>query len=178
MSGEASRPRRPPLVERALEGAIFASRWLLAPVYVGLVLGLVLLLVKFGLEEYHLFANLTDADGNAIMIGVLDLIDVSLMANLLVMVIFAGYEGFVSRLDVAHQSERLEWMGQVGFGDLKLKLMASIVAISAVRLLEAFMNAGDTPDRTLAWLVGIHLAFVASTVLLALMERLAGHEGH
>ncbi len=94
------------------------------------------------------------------------------------MVIFAGYESFVSRLDVDGHQDRLGWMGQIGFGDLKLKLMASIVAISAIHLLEAFMNADNMTDRKLGWLVGIHMAFVTSGVLLALMDRVAGRTPH
>jgi uncharacterized protein (TIGR00645 family) len=94
------------------------------------------------------------------------------------MVMFAGYETFVSRLDTASHQERLDWMGQIGFGDIKLKLMASIVAISAIRVLEEFMNIEHVTNRELAWLVGIHMAFVVSGLLLALMDRLSEPEGH
>jgi uncharacterized protein (TIGR00645 family) len=99
------------------------------------------------------------------------------MANLLLMVIFAGYESFVSRLDVEEGAVRLDWMGQVGFGDLKLKLMASIVAISAIHVLEEFMNIGHLSDRDLAWVVGIHMVFIVSGVLLAVMDWLT-ERGH
>ena len=99
------------------------------------------------------------------------------MANLLLMVIFAGYESFVSRMDLEGHAVRLDWMGQVGFGDLKLKLMASIVAISAIHVLEEFMSVGHVSDRDLGWIVGIHLVFVVSSVLLALMDRLM-EKGH
>jgi uncharacterized protein (TIGR00645 family) len=164
-------------VERVFENVIFGSRWILAPFYLGLSISLCILLVKFAQQAFELLVHAVSTDGE-IIIGILALIDLSLMANLLLMVIFAGYESFVSRLDVDGQQERLQWMGQVGFGDLKLKLMASIVAISAIHLLEAFMNADKLPDRKLGWLVGIHMAFVTSGVLLALMDRVSGRVPH
>ena len=173
----ALRPRVSP-AERLIERTIFGSRWLLAPFYLGLILGLVALLAKFAQHLAALLAHTLDASGNETIVGILSLIDLSLMANLLLMVIFAGYESFVSRLDVEGHAVRLDWMGQVGFGDLKLKLMASIVAISAIHVLEGFMNVGHLADRDLAWIVGIHLAFVVSGVLLAVMDRLTERGGH
>ena len=170
--------RRASRVERAFENVIFGSRWLLAPFYLGLSVSLCVLLVKFVQQAVGLLIHAISTEGSEIILGILSLIDLSLMANLLLMVIFAGYESFVSRLDVDGQQDRLGWMGQIGFGDLKLKLMASIVAISAIHLLEAFMNADHLTDRKLAWLVGIHRAFVTSGVLLALMDRTAGRVAH
>jgi len=164
--------------ERTFENVIFGSRWLLAPFYLGLSISLCVLLVKFVQQAVELLVHAISTEGNEIIVGVLALIDLSLMANLVLMVIFAGYESFVSRLDVDGIQDRLGWMGQIGFGDLKLKLMASIVAISAIHLLEAFMNADHLTDRRLAWLVGIHMAFVTSGVLLALMDRVAGRAAH
>ena len=134
---------------------IFGSRWLLAPFYLGLAASLCILLVKFVQQAFGLLLHAVSTEGSEVIVGILALIDLSLMANLLLMVIFAGYESFVSRLDVDGQQDRLGWMGQIGFGDLKLKLMASIVAISAIHLLEAFMNVEHLTDRKLAWLVGM-----------------------
>ena len=168
--------RRASRAERLIERTIFGSRWLLAPFYLGLILGLVALLAKFALRIIDLGGHVLSGGGNEITIGILSLIDLSLMANLLLMVIFAGYESFISRLDVGEGGVRLDWMGQVGFGDLKLKLLASIVAISAIHLLEGFLDAEHQSDRALAWLVGIHMAFVASAVLLALMDRISGRD--
>lgn len=165
-------PSRP--VERLIERAIFGSRWLLAPFYLGLILGLAALLAKFAQHLIALLANTLALSGNDLIVGILSLIDLSLMANLLVMVIFAGYESFVSRMDLDGHAQRLDWMGQVGFGDLKLKLIASIVAISAIHVLEEFMNVDHASDRDLAWVVGIHLLFVVSGVLLAVMDRMTG----
>ena len=162
--------------ERLIERTIFGSRWLLAPFYLGLILGLAALLAKFALRITDLFGHVLSGGGNEITVGILSLIDLSLMANLVLMVIFAGYESFISRLDVGEGEVRLDWMGQIGFGDLKLKLLASIVAISAIHLLEGFLDAEHESDRTLAWLVGIHMAFVVSAVLLALMDRLSGRD--
>jgi uncharacterized protein (TIGR00645 family) len=174
----AQQQRRVHRIERAFENVIFGSRWLLAPFYLGLAVSLGILLVKFVQEAFELLTHAITTEGSEIIVGILGLIDLSLMANLLLMVIFAGYESFVSRLDVDGQQDRLNWMGQVGFGDLKLKLMASIVAISAIYLLGAFMNADSFSDRKLAWLVGIHMAFVSSGVLLAVMDRVAGRAPH
>jgi uncharacterized protein (TIGR00645 family) len=174
----AHRQGRVQRVERAFENVIFGSRWLLAPFYLGLAVSLGILLVKFVQEAFELLAHAVTTEGSEVIVGILGLIDLSLMANLLLMVIFAGYESFVSRLDVDGQQDRLHWMGQVGFGDLKLKLMASIVAISAIYLLEAFMNSDKLSDRHLAWLVGLHLAFVVSGVLLAVMDRVSGRTPH
>lgn len=174
----ATSKRPAPRIERVFENVIFGSRWLLAPFYLGLALSLCILLVKFVQQAIGLLMHAVSTDGSEVIVGILALIDLSLMANLLLMVIFAGYESFVSRLDVDGQQDRLGWMGQIGFGDLKLKLMASIVAISAIHLLEAFMNTEHLTDRKLAWLVGIHMAFVTSGVLLALMDRAAGRVAH
>ena len=168
--------RRALQAERLIERTIFGSRWLLAPFYLGLILGLVALLAKFALRIVDLLGHVLSGSSNEVTIGILSLIDLSLMANLLLMVILAGYESFISRLDVGEGAVRLDWMGQVGFGDLKLKLMASIVAISAIHVLEGYLNAEHESDRALAWLVGIHMAFVVSAVLLALMDRLTERE--
>lgn len=156
--------------ERLFERVIFTSRWLLAPIYLGLSACLIVLLIKFARQLYDLFSRAFVAEGNEVIVAILSLIDISLMANLLLMVIFAGYESFVSRLEHAN---RLEWMGQISFGDLKLKLLASIVAISAIQVLEGFMKVSQASDRELAWLIGIHVTFVVTGVLLALMDRLS-----
>jgi uncharacterized protein (TIGR00645 family) len=153
---------------------IFSSRWLLAPVYLGLAAGLVVLLIKFGQHAVELLAHALTTDGDATIIGILALIDLALMGSLVLMVMFASYENFVSKLDLANRKDKPSWMGHVGFGDLKLKLMASIVAISAIQVLENFMNIQRIGDRELAWSVGIHMTFVVSGVLLAVMDRLAG----
>lgn len=166
------------MLERGLEALIFGSRWLLAPLYVGLVGGLVFLLAKFAQEIVHIVPNILTMSETDMILAVLTLVDISLAGNLLLMVIFAGYENFVSKIDTGDSEDRPEWMGKVDYSGLKLKMIASIVAISAIQLLKAFLHVGDLSQRDLAWMVGLHMAFVVSGVLLALMDRLAHPPGH
>lgn len=167
-----SHPVRRPIAERLLEQTLFSSRWLMAPFYIGLAAGLLLLLIEFVHRTVGLFSHGFGERGEELTVAILSLIDLSLMGNLLLMVIFAGYENFISRLDLEGHDDRPQWMGHVGFGDLKLKLMTSIVAISAIQVLEGFMDIARLSDRELAWSVGLHLAFILSAVMLALMDRL------
>ena len=168
-----------PLVERVLERGLFASRWLMAPMYVGLVVALLALIVTFGQELLHAVPPLFSGHAkpeDAILLA-LSLIDLSLAGNLVLIVIFSGYENFVSKLDIGEHVDRPSWMGTVDFSALKMKLVASIVAISAIALLKAFLQATEAAapiDETrMLWLVVIHLSFVVSGVLLALMDWLA-----
>lgn len=170
----ATRPHRTGPLERAIEQTIFHSRWLLAPIYLGLVLSLILLLVKFVQKSYGLITHVFSISGDDTIIGILSLIDLSLMGNLLLMIMFGGYQNFVSQLDFDGHRDKPDWIGHVGFGDLKLKLLASIVAISAIELLKNFMNVEQVSDRDLAWSAGIHGVFVVSAVLLAMMDMLVG----
>ncbi|RTR20675.1 TIGR00645 family protein [Azospirillum griseum] len=163
------------MIERRFEQVIFASRWLLAPFYLGLVIALGLLLIKFLQEVLHIAPHVLDMAEKDVLLAVLTLIDLSLAGNLLLMVIFSGYENFVSKIDVADHEDRPDWMGKVDFGGLKLKLIASIVAISGIHLLKSFMNLANVTQNELMWLVIIHMTFVVSGVLLALMDRLEGH---
>ena len=160
--------------ERKIEQVIFASRWLLAPIYVGLIAALFVVLIKFVQRSVDLVGNVLTASGDDTIVGVLGLIDLALIGSLVLMVMFAGYENFVSKLDLASHLDKPSWMGQVDFSDLKLKLMASIVAISAIHVLGSFMNVEHLSDRELAWSVGIHMSFVFSGLLLAVMDRLTG----
>jgi uncharacterized protein (TIGR00645 family) len=170
-------PSTKPGPERWLERGLFASRWLMAPFYVGLVVALAALLVVFGLELAHEVPKVISAGrADDAVVMALSLIDLSLAANLLLIVIFSGYENFVSKIDVGDHPDRPSWMGALDFSGLKMKLIASIVAISAVALLRAFMalaEAGAEPDTAkLGWMVGLHLTFVVSGVLLAAMDWL------
>lgn len=157
-------------MERMLERGLFASRWLMAPMYVGLVGALMLMLYGFAMELVHLVTHLPTLEVNDLILGALALIDLSLAGNLILIVIFSGYENFVSKLDTDMAEHRLEWQGTVDFSGLKLKLIASIVAISGIHLLKTFMDVGKTPPDQIRWMVIIHLVFVASGVLLALMD--------
>jgi uncharacterized protein (TIGR00645 family) len=160
------------VVERTVERLLFLSRWLMAPFYLGLGLALVLLLIEYVREFIHLVNPLGGEGHDGIIIGVLSLIDLSLIGNLMLMVMLTGYESFVSKLNIADEHERLDWMGRIGFGDLKLKLTMSIVAISGIRLLEIFMDVRRFSDRELAWTAGVHATFVLAALTLAIVERL------
>jgi uncharacterized protein (TIGR00645 family) len=157
-------------VERGLEYALFASRWLLAPFYAGLVAALVVLLIVFTHEIVNLLPQIFTLDETTTILWILSLIDLSLAANLLLMVVFAGYENFVSKLDIGDHPDRPQWISQIDFSGMKLKLIASIVAISAIHLLRAFMSVETMDKDNLKWLVIVHLTFVSSGVLLALMD--------
>jgi len=160
-------------IERYIEHGLFASRWIMAPFYVGLVGALLILLVSFLQELWHFalsLPNLTQIDA---VLGVLSLIDLSLAGNLLVIVTFSGYENFVSKIDIAGGKDKQDWHGTVDFAALKLKLVASIVAISGIHLLKIFMEVDKTSEQQIRWMIIIHLVFVVSGVLLALMDYIA-----
>jgi uncharacterized protein (TIGR00645 family) len=163
--------------EDVLEQLLFASRWILAPFYLGLAVSLLVLLVKFVAELGHLVVHAFGSSETEVILGVLALVDLSLTASLIVIVIFSGYENFVSKIDHSGHVDWPEWMGTIDFTALKLKLLSSIVAISAIQLLKSFMEVKTLSDREIMWLVIIHVVFVVSSVLLALSDRIAAHNG-
>lgn len=172
----SSAKRRSAVIE-AIGRILFASRWLVAPLYLGLIGGLILLLIRFAIEAIELLTHALATDTDHMIVGILVLVDLSLVANLLVMVIFAGYENFVSRLHGGDDDgSRPGWIDHIGFGDLKLKLMTSMAAISGIHVLENFMDISSLSNRDLAWAVGLHLTFVTSGLLLAVMDRLSGSD--
>lgn len=159
------------------EQAIFASRWLLAPIYLGLAASLFVLLFIFLKELLHLFVHMATSTEIDVILGLLALVDMALTGSLLIIVIFSGYENFVSKIDHAAHTDWPDWMGTIDFTALKLKLLGSIVAISAIQLLKEFMSLKtitDGDERKLYWLVVIHLVFVCSSVLLALSDWISG----
>jgi uncharacterized protein (TIGR00645 family) len=162
------------MIERLLERLLFASRWLLLPFYLGLILALLLLVAKFMQKLTELLPNFYDFDLESTIVVSLKLVDLTLTGNLVLMVILAGYETFISRIRIEAGEERPSWMGKVGFGDLKMKLIASIVAISAIQLLESFMDIEGMNKEDVGWQIGIHLTFVISGLLLAVMDRTSG----
>lgn len=164
-------------VETFVEEVLFASRWLLVPFYLGLAACIALLLVKFGKEFLHFVDIVFTGSSNDVVIGLLTLIDVVLLANLLIIIIFAGYENFVSKIDTGGHEDRPDWMGHVSFADLKMKLMGSIVAISGIELLKAFVNVDSFTTEQMGWKVGIHLTFVISGLLFAIGDWLT-HKKH
>lgn len=163
--------------ESGFEHFLFASRWLMAPIYLGLIVAMVILLLKFGKETWHLLTHVAALDEGQVIIGVLTLVDISLLMNLLIIIMFSGYENFVSKMEDLHtHADRPEWMGSIGFSDLKIKLIGSMIAISGIELLKAFMNVDTLADRHLAWLVAIHVTFLFSGLFFAIMEKLQGAE--
>ena len=163
-------------IEEFVEKLIFASRWILAPFYIGLVMALVLLAFKFMQEFVHFSADIVGMSETDTLLGILGLIDKTLLGNLLILVIFSGYENFVSLIGVAQGSpDHPRWMGDVDFAGLKLKLIGSIVALSGINLLGAFLNLKHWSQQELGWMVGLHLTFVVTGVLFALSEKI-GHK--
>jgi uncharacterized protein (TIGR00645 family) len=159
-------------MEKFIERGLFASRWLLAPFYIGLVGALAMLLVTFVQELLHFFANIMGMGANDAILAALALIDISLAANLLIIVIFSSYENFVSKMDVGDHEDAPGWKGKVDFTGLKIKLIASIVAISGIHLLKTFMDIKKYTESEVYWMVVIHVVFVVSGVMLALMDHL------
>lgn len=164
------------MIQRTIEQILFASRWLLAPFYLALVMCLFFLLIKGMQEVWHLALLLPSAKEVDVILGVLKLVDLALTGSLIVIVIFSGYENFVSKIDVRDHPDWPEWMAKIDFSGLKLKLLSSIVAISGIQLLKNFMDINELSDRELGWAVGIHMTFVVSGLFLAWTDRLSGEK--
>ena len=163
-----------PYIEEKLEVSMFASRWFMAPVYVVLSISLAIIMLKVIQEFVHSIPLFASMDFKNLLLFVLHIIDMALIGNLVLMILFAGYENFVSKISAAENSEdKPSWMGKVDFSDLKLKLIASIVAISGINLLEIFMDIESVPDREVQWMIIVHLVFIISGVLLAVMDYIA-----
>jgi uncharacterized protein (TIGR00645 family) len=172
------------MMERTIEKLLFASRWILAPVYLGLSLALVALGIKFFMELFHLLTEVFGMGEADLVLILLGLVDMVLVGSLIVMVMFSGYENFVSALDVDQGGEKLSWLGKLDANSLKLKVASSIVAISSIHLLRRFMEADDyirAGNRdALFWFVVIHLTFVVSAVMMGVLDRITSsqHHGH
>jgi uncharacterized protein (TIGR00645 family) len=161
------------MLEKVLERTLFACRWLLAPLYLGLSLGLIALGVKFFQEAYHAIIHVFTLEEAELVLIVLALIDISLVGSLIVMVMFSGYENFVSRIDAGDTTDAPSWLGKLDSGTLKLKVAASIVAISSIHLLRVFMNATQIENDKIMWYVILHLTFVISAVLLGVLDKMS-----
>ena len=157
----------PSKLEQVVETFIFRSRWLLAPFFIGLLVAVVLLLLKFFKYLYSMALNTFTASNQELLVGILTLVDTALLAGLLLIIIFSGYENFVSKLNIDNHEDRPVWMGKVGFSGLK---MSAIVAISAVELLKVFISSNNHSTDELLWKVLIHVTFVVSGVLFALTD--------
>jgi len=162
------------VIRESFEKLLFASRWLLAPFYLALVVTLLALLAKVGVHVYDLAIHFLTLSEDQVLLGALGVVDLTLSGSLIVIVILSGYVNFIAPVDIEMHKDWPRWFAKIDFSELKLKLMASIVAITAIKLLEGYMNVGSISDRDLAWQTGVHITFVVTALLLALAERIGG----
>lgn len=161
-------------IEHFLERLIFAGRWLLAPLYLGLLATLLPILYRFYHSFWHMISHITSLSSSQITLQVLELLDTVLLGNLIIIILFAGYENFVSKISVAEGAkDRPHWMGHVDYSGLKIKLIGSLVAISVIELLKDFMQEANFDAKREGWRIGIHITFVISGVLFAVMDNIA-----
>ena len=161
------------MFETLIEKTLFASRWLLAPLYLGLGVVLAAFTVTFVMELAHYLPTiLRGGDETNLVLAALALVDLTLVASLVLMVMISGYENFVSKIEVSEVGEKLSWLGKLDSGTLKVKVASSIVAISSIHLLKAFMNARDIPNDKLLWLVVMHLTFVVSALMVGFLDKM------
>lgn len=165
-------------MERFIENLMYNSRWLMAPIYLGLSLVLIALGVKFFQEIIHLFLHIVEMKEVELILVILSLIDLALVGGLVVMVMFSGYENFVSKIDIEEGSEKLSWLGRLDAGSLKNKVAASIVAISSIHLLKIFMNASEYSEDKgmLMWYLLFHITFVLSAFAMGFLDKILRKE--
>ena len=167
-------------MERIIENGLYAARWVLAPIYIGLSLALLALTIKFFQEIVHVLPGVYSIAEADLVLVILSLIDMALVGGLLVMVMFSGYENFVSQLDIDESKDKLSWLGKMDAGSLKNKVAASIVAISSIHLLRTFIEAGglgtgktNYTTEGVMWQTIIHIVFILSAVGIAYVDRLS-----
>lgn len=169
--------------EKTFERMIFSSRWLQAPLYAGLIVAGVLYAYKFAEHLFHMVADVGVSTEATIMLGVLTLIDVTMVANLLIMVIIGGYSTFVSKIDLEGNEDRPDWLQKIDAGTLKVKLAGALASISGIHLLQSFITMQNfvdtvkTPVEGIKWQIIIHVVFLFSTLMLALTEKVL-HSNH
>ena len=161
--------------EKVLESILYFSRWLLAPVYIGLAFTLLMLSIKFFVEVIHTLPHIFEIAEADLVLLILSLIDLALVGGLVVMVMISGYENFISVLDISQNTEKLNWLGTMNASSLKMKVAASIVAISSIHLLRIFMDAEKYPTDRLMWYVIIHLTFVISAFIMGILDKITDH---
>jgi uncharacterized protein (TIGR00645 family) len=164
--------------ERWIERVVLSARWILVVFYLGLAAALVIYAVSFLKKLWRIALNTLDYNDAEMLLAMLALIDGALVASLIVMVMISGYENFVSSFDENNGQERLSWIGKLDAGSLKIKVASAIVAISSIHLLQAFMNIGNFTSEQLLWLTIIHMVFVASALLLGVLDRMMNRKGH
>lgn len=162
-------------MEKVIERTMYASRWLLAPIYLGLSLSLLALGIKFFQDLIHTAPHLLEITEAQLVLKLLALIDLALVGGLLVMVMLSSYENFVSRLDIGDNTEKLSWLGKMDAASLKNKVASSIVAISSIHLLQKFMEAEQIDNEKLLWYVIIHMTFVASACAMGYLDKITRH---
>jgi len=160
------------MIEKTFEKFMYASRWVLAPIYLGLSLGLILLGIKFFQEVIHTLPLILTMNESKLVLVILSLVDMALVGGLIVMVMFSGYENFVSQLNIDDGAEKLSWLGKLDASSLKQKVAASIVAISSIHLLQKFMALQDITESNIKWYVIVHLTFVLSALGMAWVDRI------
>ncbi len=165
----------PPKTSLLFERLMYACRWLLAPIYLGLSLGLLALFIKFFQEVVHIAPLIFQMDESQLLLKVLSLIDLSLVGSLIVIVMFSGYENFVSRMNISDSIEKLEWLGTHDYGSLKMKIASSLVAISSIHLLEVFMDIEKIENTKIMWYALVHLTFVISALFMGYLGKLSKH---
>ncbi len=161
------------MLERVFERLLFSTRWMLAPIFMGLAMAVLALGIKFFMELYHIFHEIFTLSEADLVLNILSLIDMALVGSLIVMVVFSGYENFVSRIDVDEGTDKLDWLGKLDANTLKLKVAASIVAISSIHLLKIFMEVEQHTQDELMWYTIIHLTFVVSALIMAILDKIA-----
>lgn len=164
-------------MEQLIEKVMYATRWLMAPIYLGLSLALLALGVKFFQEVFSIMPVIFSMKEVDLILVVLSLIDISLVGGLLVMVMFSGYENFVSRMDIDVDSEKLGWLGKLDSNSLKNKVAASIVAISSIHLLKVFMDTQNIPNDKIMWYLLIHMTFVVSAFAMGYLDKITKDAG-
>jgi len=157
-------------LESVVEFIVLGSRWLLVVFYLGLAVALAFYGFAFLTKLTKLFTHLQNIEETDAILQILSLIDASLVASLVVMVIISGYENFVSKLDGGKQVE-LNWLGKIDVSSLKVKVASTIVAISSIHLLQVFLNSDTYTGEKMMWLTIMHIAFVFSALLLAFIDR-------
>ncbi len=162
-------------IEHTMERLMYASRWILAPIYLGMSLILIALFVKFFQELYHFIPHIFEIGETDFILTLLTLIDLTLVGSLIVLIMFSGYENFVSRLDISEETEKLDWLGTHDYSSMKIKVASSIVAISSIHLLKIFMNIDATANDKLLWYVLIHLTLVISALFMGYLDKLTKH---
>ncbi len=159
-------------LESGIEYIIFASRWFQAPLYLGLIVAGILYSYKFVVELVHLASSVNTITEELLMLGVLTLVDITMVANLLVMVIIGGYATFVSRINLQGHQDKPDWLDKIDAGALKVKLATALVGISGIHLLKSFINIKEKTSEQVMWQVIIHVVFLVSSLMLAFTENL------